>query len=90
MEILAAKEREWKNPSKQQQQRKTGTGPVLWPGMDGLGLHKLNDSNMPPSVSANDGSEPTNSDADDFNRPDPPMVRIKDDVTLGLKNKPSA
>ncbi|KAJ9659072.1 magnesium ion transporter [Neophaeococcomyces mojaviensis] len=79
MEILAAKEREWRGVRKSTSPG-TGTGPVLWPGMEGLGLHKLN-------TPSNDGSEPTNSDADDYGRPDPPTVNVKDDTAIGLRDK---
>ncbi|KAK5941637.1 magnesium ion transporter [Knufia obscura] len=62
-----------------------GTGPVLWPGMEGLGLHKLN-------TKATSEVEDTNSDADDSGsssslREKPSTVRVKDDTAIGLKPK---
>lgn len=51
-------------------------GPVLWPGMDGLGLNKLNAS-AGGGQGGTDEVEPTNSDAD---YSEPPSVRVRDDT----------
>lgn len=68
-----------------------GAGPVLWPGMEGLGLHKLA-GNMGAGAS---DVEDTNSDADDSGsstmsqrvkgRKQPPVSRVKEDTAIGLK-----
>jgi len=49
-----------------------GTGPVLWPGMEGLGLHKLN-TKMDTTADVLE----TNSDADDSNPRSSPSSRSR-------------
>jgi len=80
-----------------------GTGPVLWPGMEGLGLHKLNVNAKTNGVGE---VEDTNSDADALpdssgprregppspsSRPSPSpsssTVRIQDDTAIGLRER---
>ncbi|KAG9777485.1 cora-domain-containing protein, partial [Aureobasidium melanogenum] len=56
------------------------TGPVLWPGMDGLGMHKLDNND------ARDGSVDTNSDADAISDSDSAAPRS----SLSRKNKDGA
>lgn len=80
-----SKERERKMAARYHQMNPNASaGPVLWPGMDGLGLHKLNASNRADSKASIDEVEPTNSDAD---YSDPPVVRIRDDTTFGADRK---
>lgn len=59
-----------------------GSGPVLWPGMDGLGLHKLNEINAKDN---DEDTEPTNSDVD---YSDPQTTHVKDD-TASVSSKHS-
>ncbi|KAK5082535.1 magnesium ion transporter [Exophiala xenobiotica] len=71
-----------------------GTGPVLWPGMEGLGLHKLN---LNAKTNAAGEVEDTNSDADTLELNSSPRregsssssstVRIKDDTAIGLSER---
>lgn len=59
-----------------------GSGPVLWPGMDGLGLHKLNEINAKDN---DEDTEPTNSDVD---YSDPQTTHVKDE-TASVSSKHS-
>lgn len=68
------------------------SGPVLWPGMEGLGLHKYSSDSL-------GDMEDTNSDADDAGSrmsllkkqkakvKEPASVSVKDDTAIGLTEK---
>jgi len=58
-----------------------GAGPVLWPGMEGLGMHKLDRSVFGADADADgrDGTVQTNSDADMIGERRPPTVTVRDD-----------
>lgn len=77
-----SKERERKMAARygNQMNPHTGAGPVLWPDMNGLGLHKLNEKGDAREKVTGDEVEPTNSDAD---YSEPPSVRIRDDTSSG-------
>lgn len=81
-----SKERERKLAARYNQihMQQSNGGPVLWPGMDGLGLHKMNAKGRLDPKMGLDEVEPTNSDAD---YSDPPVVRIRDDTTFGSEKR---